>query len=169
MGPGANPGFRLPVRPDTRSVWTSFSSTTASAAGLAAHEPPDRQDLDRLDKMAQTPAPRCTSAPERLLVGVDRIVDTRLIYTSRTRLYTRPVAKHLIEIDEDALKSARLQLGTATIKDTVNESLRRTTGEREQRVAAALDVLAGANLDDRADAWRYIPGRHECAQAPRPR
>jgi len=69
-------------------------------------------------------------------------------------VYTQAVAKHLIDLDEDALGAARAELGTTTIKDTVNEALRRATGLRERQVAAALDVLATAELDDRADAWR---------------
>ena len=64
------------------------------------------------------------------------------------------MAKHLIDLDEDALGAARAELGTTTIKDTVNEALRRATSERQARVASALDVLAAAQLDDRADAWR---------------
>lgn len=64
------------------------------------------------------------------------------------------MAKHLIDIDEQALDAARAELGTTTIKDTVNAALRRATCQREERVAEALDILAGAYLDDRADAWR---------------
>jgi len=64
------------------------------------------------------------------------------------------VAKHLIDLDEIALGAARAELGTTTIKDTVNEALRRATALRERQVAAALDVLADARLDDRSDAWR---------------
>jgi len=64
------------------------------------------------------------------------------------------VAKHLIDVDEEALGAARAELGTSTIKDTVNEALRRATQQRKRRVVAALDVLADAELDDRADAWR---------------
>ena len=64
------------------------------------------------------------------------------------------VAKHLIEIDEEALRRARAQLGTKTIKDTVNEALRWVTGDHDLRVVAALDVLDKADLADRADAWR---------------
>ena len=30
------------------------------------------------------------------------------------------MAKHLVDIDDDALSAARAQLGTDTIKDTVN-------------------------------------------------
>ena len=64
------------------------------------------------------------------------------------------MAKHLIDLDEHALGAARAELGTTTIKDTVNEALRRATGQRQREVAAALDVLADAHLEDRADAWR---------------
>jgi Arc/MetJ family transcription regulator len=64
------------------------------------------------------------------------------------------IAKHLIDVDEDMLGAARAELGTTTIKDTVNEALRRATLQRERRTSDALDVLAQARLDDRADAWR---------------
>jgi Arc/MetJ family transcription regulator len=64
------------------------------------------------------------------------------------------MAKHLIDLDEDALGAARAELGTRTIKDTVNEALRRAMCHRQSQVAGALDVLADAHLDDRADAWR---------------
>lgn len=64
------------------------------------------------------------------------------------------MAKHLIDVDEDALSAARAELGTATIRDTVNEALRQATAGRSQRVGSALDVLAGACLEDRSEAWR---------------
>jgi Arc/MetJ family transcription regulator len=76
------------------------------------------------------------------------------VYTENTFVYTEEVAKHLVDLDEETLAAARAELGTATIKDTVNEALRRASSKRDRRVAAALDVLAGAHLDDRADAWR---------------
>lgn len=64
------------------------------------------------------------------------------------------MVKHLIDVDEDRLRAARAELGTVTIKDTVNEALRLATSERTQRVAASLDRLAVADLEDRAGAWR---------------
>jgi len=64
------------------------------------------------------------------------------------------VSKRLIDIDDEALEAARVQLGTGTIKDTVNEALRRAGGTREEIVASALDALAGAPLADRSEAWR---------------
>jgi Arc/MetJ family transcription regulator len=64
------------------------------------------------------------------------------------------VGKHLVDIDEAALAAARAELGTATIKDTVNESLRAAASSRALLVGEALDVLAGFDLRDRDDAWR---------------
>jgi len=49
---------------------------------------------------------------------------------------------------------ARAELGTSTIKETVNAALRRATSHRVQQVTAALDVLAAAPSEDRAEAWR---------------
>jgi Arc/MetJ family transcription regulator len=64
------------------------------------------------------------------------------------------MAKHLIDIDEDALRSARTRLGTRTIKDTVNRALRRAGGDDSARVKRSLDRLARAELHAREDAWR---------------
>jgi Arc/MetJ family transcription regulator len=63
------------------------------------------------------------------------------------------VAKHLIDLDEEALGAARAEFGTVTIKDTVNEALRRAGRKRNEQVSAALDTLAAAELGERADAW----------------
>lgn len=68
--------------------------------------------------------------------------------------YTRSVAKHLIDLDEAALTAARAELHTATIRETVNEALRRAGSRRARRVSEALDTLASAELDERTDAWR---------------
>ena len=64
------------------------------------------------------------------------------------------MGKHLVDIDEAALSAARAELGTATIKDTVNEALRHAAVHRDPRVAKAFDVLAKADLVDRDEAWR---------------
>lgn len=69
-------------------------------------------------------------------------------------VYTPTIAKHLIDLDEDRLGAARAELGTATIKATVNEALRLASADRAGRVARSLDVLAGADLGERGDAWR---------------
>jgi Arc/MetJ family transcription regulator len=64
------------------------------------------------------------------------------------------VAKHLVDIDDDALGAAKAQLGTDTIKETVNEALRRVSRGRSKAVAHAIDVLASAKLEERERAWR---------------
>ena len=64
------------------------------------------------------------------------------------------MAKHLVDIDENALSAARAELGTTTIRDTVNEALIRAAGERAERVRRSLDRLAALPSDDRDDAWR---------------
>jgi Arc/MetJ family transcription regulator len=64
------------------------------------------------------------------------------------------VAKHLVDIDEKALSAARAQLGTQTIRDTVNEALIRAAGRRSADVKRSLDRLARLDLSDRDDAWR---------------
>ena len=64
------------------------------------------------------------------------------------------VAKHLVDIDEDALAAAQAELGTASMKDTVNEALRRASTGRSRRVDQALQRLARRRLPDREEAWR---------------
>jgi Arc/MetJ family transcription regulator len=64
------------------------------------------------------------------------------------------VAKHLVDIDEQALSAARAQLGTQTIRDTVNEALNRAAGRRAAEVKRSLDRLARLERADRNDAWR---------------
>lgn len=56
--------------------------------------------------------------------------------------------------DDDALDAACDQLGTRTIKDTVNEALRNAADQRRSHLASARSVLADADLDDRSAAWR---------------
>lgn len=69
-------------------------------------------------------------------------------------IYTASVSKHLVDIDDAALRDARAELRTATIKETVNEALRRAGASRQRRVERALDLLADAALLDREQAWR---------------
>jgi len=64
------------------------------------------------------------------------------------------MTKRLVDIDDTALDGARLSLGTRTIKDTVNESLRLAGDTRQAALDDALAVLADADLDDRTAAWR---------------
>jgi Arc/MetJ family transcription regulator len=77
----------------------------------------------------------------------------RRIY-ARSCVYTGVMTKHLVDLDDSALGAARAELGTATIKDTVNEALRRVIAGRDERIRDALDVLASGPDDDRKDAWR---------------
>jgi Arc/MetJ family transcription regulator len=60
----------------------------------------------------------------------------------------------LIDIDESALEAAKAELGTPTIKATVNEALRVAGGRRKESVRYAFQTLADAPLLDRDDAWR---------------
>ncbi|WP_419945641.1 hypothetical protein [Candidatus Poriferisodalis sp.] len=64
------------------------------------------------------------------------------------------MGKHLIDLDEDALSAARAELGTDTIKATVNSALQVACSARRERVAAALDALADFEFEDRGRAWR---------------
>ena len=64
------------------------------------------------------------------------------------------MAKHLVDIDDKALGAAQAELGTETIKDTVNEALKRAGQGRSKAVSRSLDVLARARLEDRDRAWR---------------
>jgi Arc/MetJ family transcription regulator len=64
------------------------------------------------------------------------------------------MSKHLVDIDEEILQAAQAELRTRTIRDTVNEALRRATTGRDRRVGKALDRLASARLKDRDEAWR---------------
>jgi hypothetical protein len=64
------------------------------------------------------------------------------------------MGKHLVDIDEQALRAARVKLGSRTIKETVNRALRQAGGEHQREVNRRLDLLAGADLADREQAWR---------------
>jgi len=62
--------------------------------------------------------------------------------------------KHLVDIDETALASAQAELGTTSMKETVNEALRRAGAGRDSKVRAALDRLGRRQLSPREEAWR---------------
>jgi Arc/MetJ family transcription regulator len=64
------------------------------------------------------------------------------------------MAKHLIDIDEEALRGAKATLGSKTIKDTVNAALRRASGDHSRKVHQRLEALANAELVEREQAWR---------------
>jgi Arc/MetJ family transcription regulator len=64
------------------------------------------------------------------------------------------MVKRLIDVDDEALDAARRRLGTHTIKDTVNEALRRAGSDRKAELDEALAILASAELEERETAWR---------------
>ena len=64
------------------------------------------------------------------------------------------MSKHLVDIDENALASAQAELGTANMKETVNEALRRVGAGRDSRVREALERLGRRHLPPREEAWR---------------
>lgn len=80
-------------------------------------------------------------------------LDLAYIFQSYRYILT-VMTKRLIDVDDDALDAARAQLGTRTIKDTVNEALREAARQRSTQLSNALSVLADADLDDRSTAWR---------------
>jgi hypothetical protein len=63
------------------------------------------------------------------------------------------MAKHLVDIDEEALRAARAKLGTETIMDTVNRALVRAGEGHRRTVREHVDVLAAADLARREQAW----------------
>lgn len=76
------------------------------------------------------------------------------IYDEGKRIYSLEMGKHLVDIDEAALQTARARFGSETIKETVNRALRQAGGEHQRTVKRRLDVLAGADLAAREQAWR---------------
>ena len=64
------------------------------------------------------------------------------------------MAKHLVDLDESALAAAQAELGTGSMKETVNEALRRAGATRDARVRQALDRLGRRDRPDREQAWR---------------
>ena len=69
-------------------------------------------------------------------------------------MYTGRMAKHLIDLDEDALAAARAALGTATMRDTVNQALRAVADGSTRQLAESLAALASVDHADRAESWR---------------
>jgi Arc/MetJ family transcription regulator len=80
----------------------------------------------------------------------------RVVYLMACARYTDGM-KHLVDVDETLLAQARATLGTNTIKDTVNEALRRAADRKRAELDAAMDELADLvrtlPVQDRASAW----------------
>jgi len=64
------------------------------------------------------------------------------------------MAKHLVDIDETALAAAQAELRTRSMKETVNEALRRAGAPRNAKVHEALDRLGQRDFAPREEAWR---------------
>jgi Arc/MetJ family transcription regulator len=70
------------------------------------------------------------------------------------------MTKRLVDVDDDLLEQARQILGTTTLKDTVNESLRGTlrTARRKPITKEDIEAFVAASEDLRnpeiiANAW----------------
>ena len=63
------------------------------------------------------------------------------------------MSRTVVDIDRDALEAARSHLGTATIKDTVNEALRGVARARTEQQLAALDGYPAEPIDEFLE-WR---------------
>ncbi|MGE0877334.1 MAG: hypothetical protein AB7L13_01605 [Acidimicrobiia bacterium] len=64
------------------------------------------------------------------------------------------MGEYLIEVDDEALGRAQAEFGTTTVQGTVNEAIKRIAQHRVRRVQEALQLLADADLGDRAQGWR---------------
>ena len=70
-------------------------------------------------------------------------------------MYILPtMTKRLVEIDDALLAAAKAELQADTIKDTINEALRRVADERAARIDKAFEVFATFVPFDREEAWR---------------
>lgn len=63
------------------------------------------------------------------------------------------MTKRLINIDDRTLTAAQARLGTPTMTDTVNEALRRVSGDDSAEFDAAMEALTSVDLVDRTEAW----------------
>ncbi len=76
------------------------------------------------------------------------------IYIVISTVYTHVMSKRLVDIDDATLEAAQAELGTVTIKATINEALRLAGTRRAEVVHEALGRLAAAAPFERDDAWR---------------
>ncbi len=90
----------------------------------------------------------------RFLAASPGLLASTFVYTVVASIYTERMTKRLVDIDEEALDAARSQLGTLTIKATVNEALRLAGAGRSEIVRNSMDALADMPLFVRDDAWR---------------
>lgn len=76
------------------------------------------------------------------------------VYLRHCRYILFVMAKRLVEIDDRVLAAARAELGTETIKDTVDQALKLAAGDRLARQREAIEALAKIDFEDRSAAWR---------------
>ena len=106
------------------------------------------------DRGARRPSTTPLVAPRSQLSGALSRSSRVVVYMHPLHVYTGVMGKRLVDIDDSVLEAAQAELGTSTIKATVNEALRRVGAGRADDVHDALDVLAAAAFPGRADAWR---------------
>lgn len=66
----------------------------------------------------------------------------------------RIMTKRLVEIPDELLVAAQAALGTATMKDTINQALIRSVGEAEHELDKALQFGSTFETASRENAWR---------------
>lgn len=100
------------------------------------------------------------SRPPLTLTGADPVDSSTHLRPSYSGMFHRLISnlvmiysesvmsRTVIDIDREALEAARAELGTKTVKDTVNEALRRVAAERERRQLNALEQYPGEPADD---------------------
>jgi Arc/MetJ family transcription regulator len=64
------------------------------------------------------------------------------------------MTKRLVEIPDELLIAAQAALGTATMKDTINQALANSVFEAEQELDKALHFASSFDTSSRVDAWR---------------
>ena len=64
------------------------------------------------------------------------------------------MTKRLVEIPDELLVAAQAALGTATMKDTINQALIRSVSEAEHELDKAMLFATSFDTTSRADAWR---------------
>ncbi|MFI0461800.1 MAG: hypothetical protein ACH36C_07100 [Ilumatobacteraceae bacterium] len=64
------------------------------------------------------------------------------------------MTKRLVEIPDELLVAAQAALGTATMKDTINQALINSVSEAEHELDKALRFASTFDTSSRDNAWR---------------
>ncbi len=64
------------------------------------------------------------------------------------------MTKRLVEIPDELLVAAQAALGTATMKDTINQALINSVSEAEHELDKALCFASTFDTSSRDNAWR---------------